>query len=154
MLCSLYVASQAEVEEFRRNGWVPDDWVLEFGEEKIVDLDKNWQPICDALAIGDDGELARQALLGGEPIGDPDYTGFGPARLIEAARARDLSAVLQSIDAADFRERAGRADLWTNYGVSPDSTADFDYVVRQYLEVRDAYQRAAHHGKSVIVWNF
>ena len=150
--CSLYVASQAEVAEFREQGWVPDDWVLELGEDRIIDLDKNWQIIGAVLEAGDDGELAGQLLTGGEPIGAPDYTGFGPARLIEPSQARELSKVLAGIGEVEFRRRAGRADLWITFGVAPEVSPDFDYIVDQYLQLRAAYARAAAQEKSVIVW--
>ena len=154
--CSLYVASQAEVADFREQSWVPDDWVLELGEDRIIDLDKNWQVICAVLEAGDNGDFAAESLTGsltgGAPIGDHDYTGFGPARLIEPSQARELSTVLADIDEAEFRQRADRADLWTTYGVAADVSPDFDYIVDQYLQLRAAYQRASTQEKSVIVW--
>lgn len=150
--CSLYVASEEDVETFRDAGWVPDDWVLGLGHEQILELNKNWAPIRDALFAGFDGEHAAQAVLGGDAIGDPHYTGFGPARLVSVDQVREIAAVLDRIDEAEFRARAARADLWQLHGVAPDRGEGFDEVTDAYLRLRAAYRHAATHEKSVISW--
>jgi hypothetical protein len=152
--CSLYVASAVEVEDFRREGWVPDEWQLELGSEVIVELSKMWEPICAVLSAADNGDLAQQALLGGGPIGDPDYTGFGPARLQQPDAVHELAAVLQGIDEAMFRDLAGSADATGDQHTSQgfEGPDHLDDVVSRYLQVRDAYGRAADRAHSVVVW--
>ncbi len=149
--CSLYVASAGEVEEFRRRGWIPDEWLLDLGEDQILDLGQDWELICAALDEPPPAGAAAQALLGGDPVGR-DYTGFGPARLISDRQVAEFADALERFDEERFRSRVAESDLGVVAGLATDTDA-LDAVVALYARLVAAYRRAADQAKSVIVWN-
>ena len=122
-------------------------------EETSVDLDKAWHGIHWLLTGSADptAETLSDAILGGEGIGED--LGYGPGRLLAAARGGAVAEALDGIDLAALRTRMDPAAMEANevYPSIWDEDDVFDtYLAPAFEGLRAFYSAAAASNEAVI----
>ena len=146
-------ALKSFTDEAERLDWLKEDLEEEYfanQREWLAETDKAWDAIHRSLTDGeltwDNGSYpANHVILGGELLysGD-DYI----VSLKSPEQVRDISAVLQNITEARFREAYFRIDP-RSYGC-PVNEQDFEYTWDWFEGLREFYQRAAAAGRHVL----
>jgi hypothetical protein len=124
-------------------------------ERPRLSLDKNWHGVHYLLCGNPepDTSLLSKAVLGGNPLGDDDegFSGYGPARYINAAEVAQLSEALNNPELepeASARFDAGKMnDLKIYPGFRPQ---DADALLDSLRQLRDFYAEAAKQGKAIV----
>ena len=129
------------------------DELLDSDDPDALDLDKAWHGVHWLLTGSVDltDDLAAQALLGGEPVGEE--VGYGPVRLLDPGRVAALDRLLEGTDVETLRSRVDPAEM-DRAGVYPgvwDEPDIFDsFLAPALAELRTFYARASAAGQAVI----
>lgn len=129
------------------------DELLDSDGPGSLDLDKAWHGLHWLLTGSVDltDDLASQALLGGDPLGED--VGYGPVRLLAPDTVAAVARLLDGTDVAALRARMDPAEM-DRAGVYPGVWDEPD-VLESFLapaldQLRTFYARASAEGQAVI----
>lgn len=121
-----------------------------------LDIDKSWRALEATLeALTPPGDRARDAVLGGAPLGED--LGYGPARWIDPAAVVALSSALAAVSEDAVRAHA----VATTPPLPPELLAKLptgfvfggaEAQVEVFLRVRDYLVSAAARGDAMLLW--
>jgi hypothetical protein len=127
----------------------------------FVDLDKAWQCLhflLTGMARDGDGPLAF-LLKGGEPVGEEDLGGFGPARVFRPLEAAAIADALAGITPAWLLSRFDLKKLeklevypggWAQLNLRSDY--EMGYYLGPFEDLKRITLRAKHERLGLIVW--
>ncbi len=116
-------------------------------------IDKAWHGVHYLLCgkVEPDPDLASQAILGGEEIGD-DESGYGPARCFAPDKVAQITAILDQpgTDAA-MRARFD-PDTMVRLGIYPGGWTqnELQWLTDEFERVRKLYRDAAGEGSALL----
>jgi hypothetical protein len=127
----------------------------------FVDLDKAWQCLHYLLTgTARDGEGPLSFLLkGGQPVGDEDLGGFGPARVFRPLEAAAIADALAGVSEPQLLARFDLKKLeklevypgrWSE--VNLRSEYDLGYYFGPFRELKRVTERAKTERLGLIVW--
>jgi hypothetical protein len=127
----------------------------------FVDLDKAWQCLHYLLTgTARDGEGPLSFLLkGGQPVGEEDLGGFGPARVF---RPMEVAAIAEALSRVSEQQLLARFDLkkleklevypgrWSEMNLR--SEQDLGYYFGPFRQLKLVTERAKNEHLGMIVW--
>jgi hypothetical protein len=137
---------------------LPSDLILAEGEEREIDLDKAWHGIHYCLNRTDyEAEPPMDFITtGGTAAGCVDV-GYGPARLFDAARVKQIHDRISGITTAQLREHyePGEMDKLKIYPEiwSRDGDEGFDYIADHFESLKAFIDDCVTHHLGMAVYH-
>lgn len=125
--------------------------------DRHVDVGGAWQAL-HFLLTGDPwagGLPMANAVLGGEPIGEEELAGFGPARLLDPQAVQAVAGALRSLSADELvgRFEAAALNAAEVYpGAWTDDAETRAWLHEEYLAVRQLFEDAAAAGDGLVLY--
>ena len=127
--------------------------------EPVLDLEKSWH-ILHYLFTGrvDAAAAPGGSLMGGEAVGGD--TGYGPARLHEAAQTQDFARFLATLEPAQLQARVDYQEMsripvyaMPMGGSEPELESELRAEVGRYFpRLRDYVARMAEKQSGLLIW--
>lgn len=132
----------------------PDDPDQE--PEHQIDLDKAWHAIHFTLtgSVWEGAEPLYLVILGGTEFGE-DY-GYGPPRYLTPDQVKAVSSALEPLTPDVFSgmfdsDALTREKIYPKVFWASEEDGGLEYVLDNYLNVREFYRTAAERGDAMIV---
>lgn len=149
-----YRREESEAKELLEEPEGVDELLESDDDDTSVDLDKAWHGLHWLLTTSVDtvpGDPLSDVIFGGEGVGED--LGYGPPRLLRAARVQVVADALARVDRASLRARMDSEAMEAAevYPMIWDEDDVFDsYLGPAYDSLRDFYAAAAGANEAVI----
>jgi hypothetical protein len=146
-------AAQAQQESLQKEASPEGGPVLEEGA--VLNLHKSWHALhwlmCQSPSEGP--EPLRSAIVGGEEFGQD--LGYGPARLVEPSKVREVADALALLSASQLMKRydGKKMEELAIYPGGFDDDEDWRSELRRdFARLKKFYTAAARQGDGVASW--
>ncbi len=129
-------------------------------DENLIDVDKTWEGLFFVLT-GQSLETAEKAdtpllwTLSPLQIIDPDLDmGYGPATYSTVEQTKEVSTAINRISIEEVKNRFN-GEVMMEMGIYPNSWVDnesLEFLIENFILLKDFYNRAAAEGQAVIIF--